>query len=191
MPNPRPGPPRNHPSQSFGSLEHPQPVSKRKSRRRRGKSDSPLLEPPPPPPSPPPQPKLAAKKRKPPTEGGTDESTHSEGPPAARSESSRSNPSSQCYARKPRRKTHPERYEPPPKRLKGWGNRVHPSRKGGSNNRKGEPNKSRHAPRRTRAEQSGNGIGYDFHAKNVSGHRLTVRAAMYAVFSRRTDDWPS
>jgi hypothetical protein len=66
--------------------------------------------------------------------------------------------SSTRYARKPRRKTRPERYEP--------GSHAH-------RHRKDESKKRRRKPRRKRGDKPP-GAMQTFQAKNVSGDRLTV-----------------
>jgi hypothetical protein len=86
--------------------------------------------------------------------------------------SSRGSTSSQQYARKPRRKTRPERYEPTLKDAKGRGKQENKHQKGESKHRK-------HKSRRNKAEKQGVGLVQSFHAKNVPTDRLTVRSCSY------------
>jgi hypothetical protein len=133
--------------------------SKRKRQRKRSKSDSSLLDPAtfPPPPrrrrkS---SPEIMRRAR---IERGTANDSASEAPQAATASDSSN---SSRYGRKPRRKTRPEHYEPG----------SHADR-----DRKGESKKTRRKPKRKKREQAGiGGIVQNFHAKNVSGDRLTVR----------------
>lgn len=96
-----------------------------------------------------------------------DDSAYSDAhhPPVHSSESSSS---SQQYARKPRRKTRPERYEPTSKGAKGRGTQV-------NRHRKDESKKKKHSSRRKKADKPGAGLVQSFHAKNVPKDRLTVR----------------
>lgn len=71
--------------------------------------------------------------------------------------------SSSRYARKPRRKTRPERYEP----QHAPGPHAHRDRRGGRK-------KMRRKPRRKKGEKPPV-VMQTFQAKNVSGDRLTVR----------------
>lgn len=80
--------------------------------------------------------------------------------------SSESGMSGQRYARKPRRKTRPERYGPAPKDDK--------------RHQKGESRKSKKRSRRKTAEKQGAGLVQSFHAKNVPQDRLTVCSPPYA-----------
>ncbi|KAF2118552.1 hypothetical protein BDV96DRAFT_643794 [Lophiotrema nucula] len=76
---------------------------------------------------------------------------------------------SQPHARKPRRKTRPERYEPAPaKGVKERGTHVH-------HRRKGESIKTKRKSRRKKADKPGIGLVQSFHAKNVHGDRLTLK----------------
>ena len=93
---------------------------------------------------------------------------------ATQSESSQSDTSSQQYTRKPRRKTRPERYQPSSKVIQERGKLIHQSRKG-------ESKKMRRKSKRKKREKPGTDMMQNFHAKNVSGDRLTVRAATYAA----------
>jgi hypothetical protein len=88
--------------------------------------------------------------------------------------------SSQRYVRRPRRKTRPERYEP--RQNKKREKHVH-------HTHKGEPKKSRRTSRCKKEEKSEGGVAQSFHAKNISGDRLTVRATGHAVVCTDTDDW--
>jgi hypothetical protein len=132
--------------------------SKRKRQRKRSKSDSSLLDPA----TFPPPPRRRRKSspeivRKAPIERGTANDSASEAPQATVSDSSNSS----RYMRKPRRKTRPEHYEPG----------SHADR-----DRKGESKKTLRKSKRKKREQPGiGGIVQNFHAKNVSGDRLTVR----------------
>ena len=109
---------------------------------------------------------------------------------SARSDESRSSTgsessaSSQPYARRPRRKTRLERYEPASKHVveRGTHTRRH---------RKGESSRQR---RRKRKKVDNLGIGFvqGFQAKNISQDRLTVRATTIRQdFWVETDDWCS
>jgi hypothetical protein len=83
------------------------------------------------------------------------------------SSGSLSSMSSHHYARKPRRKTRPERYEPAPKDVKERGTHIR-------RHRKGESSKTKRRHKRKKVDQLGTGIVQAFHAKNVSRDRLTV-----------------
>jgi hypothetical protein len=85
--------------------------------------------------------------------------------------SSGSSPSSQLYARKPRRKTRPERYEPA-KDVKERGTQVY-------RHRKGESKKARRKTRRRKGDRPDHGVVQSFQAKNVPRDRLTVRRRPY------------
>jgi hypothetical protein len=83
------------------------------------------------------------------------------------SESTESESSSERYARKPRCKTRLERYEP--KQHKEPAKHVHQSRKS-------ESKRPRRKSKRRKREKSDSGVAQNFHAKNILGDRLTVRA---------------
>ncbi|KAF2682781.1 hypothetical protein K458DRAFT_390697 [Lentithecium fluviatile CBS 122367] len=84
------------------------------------------------------------------------------------SSGSGSSMSSQPYARKPRRKTRPERYGPPSKDVKERG--THTRR-----HRKGESSKTKRKHKRKKADKPGTGIVQGFHAKNIPQDRLTLK----------------
>lgn len=169
------------PAQTLGATfpqrpEKSKPVFKDKRAAKRTRSDSSLLEP-----QPPTQRENSpAKRSKLSTEEKPVPGAHSEDSHPSQSDSAESESSSHRYARKPRRKTRLERYEPKPveQRVK----HVHPSRKG-------ESKKTRRKSKRRKGEHSGSGIADGFHAKNVSGNRLTVRAAGHAKARMPADDW--
>jgi len=143
----------------FQRTEHSRPVFKEKRTAKRSRSDSSLLEPRPHTQmTPPKKPKLA-------TKGKSVASALSEASEPDQSDSAESESSSDRYARKPRRKTRPERYQPKPvvQRVK----HVHKSGKG-------ESKKTRRKSRRKKGEQSCSGVAESFQAKNVSKDRLTV-----------------
>jgi len=87
--------------------------------------------------------------------------------------SSASSPSSRRYARRPRRKTRLERYEPKQEYAKERG--KHPS--GGE---KSAPRKSRRKSRHQK-ETRGGGLVQSFRAKNVPQDRLTVCCSSYTL----------
>lgn len=97
--------------------------------------------------------------------GDTTSRSHAHQPPDP---SSDSNSSSQRYARRPRRKTRPDRYEPKSKHAKGQG--THASR-----HRDRESKRKKKESTRNRAGKAGIGRIQSFHAKNVPQDRLTVR----------------
>lgn len=148
--------------------EQLEPVLKKKQTRKRRKSDSSLLNPPSL------RPKTTANKRKLSTGSESVDRARSEVSSPTRSDSTPS-VSSQRYERRPRRKPRPERYEPPATEIDKRGRHAY-------ERRKGESKKSRRMSKRKKGEKPGSGIGQKFCAKNVSGDRLTVRAAIYAVF---------
>jgi hypothetical protein len=148
----------------FLPVEKVKPVFADKRASKRTKSDSSLLDPRP-----------SHPKRHKATSGeSADASASSEASPTDRDPSNLSDASSQRFARKPRRKTRPERYEPSLKRNKERGKHIHQSRRDKSK-------KTGRKSKRKKEEKPGSGIGQDFQAKNVSKDRLTVRTAMYAV----------
>lgn len=158
----------------FQPTQKPRAVFKDKHARKRAKSDSSLLAP---------QtylPIVSPRKPKPTPEKQVDTSAHSDVSRPSRSGSTGSESSSHRYARRPRRKTRPELYEP--KRNKERGKHVHQSRKDESKNAK------RKSKRRT-GDRSDSGVAQNFHAKNVSRDRLTVRVAGHAVICGSADDW--
>ena len=134
--------------------ETPPGTTKRKAPRKRSRSDSSLLGPRPPSPRP----------QQADSDGGTSKALHT----------TLSNCStSSRYARKPRRKTRPELYEP--------GSRV-------LQRHKAKSKKTRH--KRSKALPD---MVQNFQAKNVSGDRLTVRClcSNHRIFGHDTDDWRS
>ncbi|KAF2855415.1 hypothetical protein T440DRAFT_385369 [Plenodomus tracheiphilus IPT5] len=137
-------------------------VSNRKHIPKRSRADSSLLEPSPP------RRTTSTRQRKLPTEGGTDESAHGDDPGGVRSESSRCSRSSGRYARRPRRKTRPDRYEPSSKVTGERSKHVYRSRAT-------ESKRTRRKTKRNKEQGRGSGISHDFHAKNVSGDRLTLK----------------
>ena len=150
------------------------PVFKEKRAPKRSKSDSSLLDP---------QPhsrRAPPKESKPSTEESSDASVYSKASRPSRNGSTESESSSHHYAQKPRHKTRLERYEP--KQNKERGKHVHQSRKD-------ESKKSRRKSKRKKGEKSGSGVAQNFHAKNVSRDRLTVRVAGHAVICIDTNDW--
>ncbi|KAH7076838.1 hypothetical protein BKA63DRAFT_291321 [Paraphoma chrysanthemicola] len=139
----------------------PKPMFRQKGTPTRSRSDSSLLEPQPqshraPPAHP-----------KPLTEQPSDADAYSKVSCPSRGDSAESESSSQRYARKPRRKTRLERYEPTSKKQER-GKYVHHSRKG-------ESTKSKRKSKRMKGEGPANGMANTFHAKNVSGDRLTLK----------------
>ncbi|KAF2831294.1 hypothetical protein CC86DRAFT_463214 [Ophiobolus disseminans] len=155
-----PNPAQTPGSGFFQRPEKPKPVFKEKHAPKRCKSDSSLLDPQPHPHKAPP------KESKPPTEGSLDASAYSEVSRPSRSDSAESVSSNHRYARKPRRKTRLERYEPKP--VKERGKHIHHSRKD-------ESNKTRRESKRRKGEKLGSGVAQSFRAKNVSGDRLTLK----------------
>lgn len=139
---------------------------KETGRRRRSTSDSSLLNTPPPP-----------RQRSPPTQreadidDSADDSACSDAYHPA-GDSRESSTSSQQYARRPRRKIRPERYEPISKDVKERGTQVY-------RHQKGESKKTRRKSRRNNADRSGIGLVQRFHAKNVPTDRLTVSCPSY------------
>ncbi|KAF2132594.1 hypothetical protein P153DRAFT_284270 [Dothidotthia symphoricarpi CBS 119687] len=141
----------------------PDPLpTKSKRRRKRSKSDSSLLDPPSQ------RKKTPPNKRRSPIEGSVSEDTDSDVPKCTRSDSLESSASSQRYARKPRRKTRPERYEHPL-------NNCKEQRKLTNGNRKDEAKRSKRKTKGKKSKKSGGGIVQSFQAKNVSGDRLTLK----------------
>lgn len=144
-------------------------------RRKPSTSDSSLLESPP-----------QIKKAQPlaPQKGsdeGADESACSD---ASRSStSSESSTSSDPYARRPRRKTRIERYEPASKHIKERG--THSRR-----HRKGEPSRTKRK-RKRKVDNVGIGTVQGFQAKNVSKDRLTVSSGTHLARRGSIDDWCS
>jgi hypothetical protein len=153
--------------------EKARPSFKDKRARKRTKSDSSLLVPRPHSHTAPKEPEL-------PSGQGSGESVYSKASHTSRRSSAQSALSSQLYARKPRRKTRPERYQP--KQPKERGQHIHESRK----------DKSKRSRRKSKGEKAGKldgCVAQTFHAKNVSGDRLTVRAAGHAVICDQADNW--
>lgn len=100
------------------------------------------------------------------------------------STSSESSPLSQPYARRPRRKTRLERYEPALMDVKEQGTHTRRRRKGESSRKKRKHNRKK--------DKLSTGIVQGFQAKNVSKDRLTVRSTTIRQASgNRTDDWCS
>ncbi|KAH4803010.1 hypothetical protein HBI25_117060 [Parastagonospora nodorum] len=144
----------------FQPTEIPRAVFKDKHARKRARSDSSLLAP---------QtylPRVSPVKTKPTPEKQVDTSAHSDASRPSRSDSTGSESSSHRYARRPRRKTRPELYEP--KRNKERGKHVHQSRKDESKN-------PRRKSKRKKGDKSDSGVAQNFHAKNVSRDRLTLK----------------
>lgn len=150
----------------FYPTEQPKPVFVAKRKRPRTKSDSSIL-------ALQPTPRKAPLKAPGlPVEDGTDASACSEESRSSHSYSTESDSSSHYYARKPRRKTRPDRYEP--KRSKESRKHVHPSRRDKSK-------KSKARSKNKRRKHADSAAGQTFHAKNVSQDRLTVRVALHVV----------
>ena len=160
--------PADGPSKSVSSFLQPaeraKPVFEHRPAPERSKSDSSLLDP---------QPPL---RRAPPRKHKLSSWKSGEGSASGVSqpqdETTGSEASSHCYARQPRRKTRPDRYEPSPERNKERGKHVHVSRKS-------ESKKTRRKSKRKKEDPGG--IGQTFQAKNVTRDRLTVRADVHAV----------
>lgn len=154
----------------------PEQAHKKKRRRRHSTSDSSLLE------VPPPRKKTPPITREADIDQSADDSAYSDAShPTSRSGSS----TSSLYARKPRRKTRPERYEPTLKDVKGRGRHIH-------RHRKGESKKTQRKPRRRKVDKPGSGIVQSFYAKNVPRDRLTVRTSTIRLACCRcADDWCS
>lgn len=163
-----PVPPEQLDFESFVCPKMPDPVATGKRRRKRSKSDSSLLDPPPR------RSKTRVNEHKPSTRESVSEGTNSKASNSIRSCSSKSIVSSQRYARKPRHKTRPERYERPSKDVKE-------PRKHAHRGQKNEVKNSRRKAKRKKGAISGSGILQNFHTKNVSGDRLTVRTIIRAV----------
>ena len=87
------------------------------------------------------------------------------------SQSSRSSKSSKKYARRPRHKTRPDRYEATANEIKKRGTHTHRLRKG-------ETKKTKRKSKSKNAEKLGTGIIQSFQAKNVPSDRLTVRCLL-------------
>jgi hypothetical protein len=159
--------PADGPSKSVSNFFQPvkkaKPVFEHWPAPERSKSDSSLLDPQPLRRAPPRKHKLSNEK------SGEESASGASQP---QDESTGSEASSHRYARKPRRKTRPDRYEPSPERNKARGKHIHASRKS-------ESKKTRRKSKRKKEEPGG--IGQTFQAKNVTRDRLTVRAAVYAV----------
>ena len=92
--------------------------------------------------------------------------------------------SPQRYARRPRHKTRPERYEPSHTIA---GRKKKDARRPDA----GESRKSRRKPKQKTVGRSGNNTAHDFHAKNVFTDRLTVRAVTRKVTWQCADGWYS
>ncbi|KAF2035910.1 hypothetical protein EK21DRAFT_53548 [Setomelanomma holmii] len=146
----------------FHRWERPKPVFNKQSAPKRSKSDSSLLDPQP-------QSHRAPPARpNPPTEEPSDASACSETSHPSHGESIESESSSQRYARKPRHKTRPDRYEPSSKHVGERRKHIHRSRKG-------ESKKSRRKTKRKKGDKQDSGMSHVFNAKNVSKDRLTLK----------------
>lgn len=161
----RPGPPR--------FLRSKEPEGQAKAKGRRGQrqwpstSDSSLLAAP------------AARKRTPPTKSEADIDGSGDGSACSDAyhpahHASVSSTSSQQYARRPRRKTRPELYEPTSKDAKERGTQLY-------RRPRGESNKSKRKSRRKKAAKPGVGLVQSFHAKNVLKDRLTVSCPSFVA----------
>ncbi|KAF2627751.1 hypothetical protein BU25DRAFT_448249 [Macroventuria anomochaeta] len=93
---------------------------------------------------------------------------HSDASCSTTSESTNSSTASQRYARKPRRKTRPDKYGAGSKRVKEQDKSHRPSRKN-------ESRKSKRKSKRRKDDMTHNGIGQDLKARNVSKDRLTLK----------------
>lgn len=140
---------------------------------KRHRSDSSLLEP---------RPALqqeAPRRTKQATEESVDNCSSDHAPTHTNTDSESQN---QPYARRARRKTRPDRYDPYPKKSKE-------AEPGTHRRKKGESKRSRRKTKNKKDEKSGNVLAQSFHAKNVSGDRLTVRADVHAAVYSLADDW--
>jgi hypothetical protein len=146
----------------------PAPVASKRRRRKRSKSDSSLLD------VSPQRQETHAYQQKPPTEHRAAESACSEASHDTCSVSSGTSTSSQQYARRPRRKTRPERYDPLAKP-------VYERVKHAHRNREDESKISRRKSKHKKRNKSGSGMVQSFQAKNVTGDRLTVSKTTHAV----------
>ncbi|KAH7379337.1 hypothetical protein DE146DRAFT_774223 [Phaeosphaeria sp. MPI-PUGE-AT-0046c] len=138
----------------------PRRVLRAKRAQQHTKSDSSILAP---------QSRLHTTPPKPPgipDEDDTNASACSEASRSSHNSPAERDLSSHCYARRPRHKTRPERYEP--KRGKESKNHVHASRKGKST-------KSASRSKSKKRKKTENAAGQTFHAKNVSRDRLTLK----------------
>lgn len=94
---------------------------------------------------------------------------HRETSRSTRSESTDHCSASKDYARKPRHKTRPDRYEARLYKPMEQDERQRP-------NQKSKTRKSKYMSKRRKGDKTHNGIGQDFQASNVSKDRLTVSA---------------
>ncbi|KAF1912473.1 hypothetical protein BDU57DRAFT_505197 [Ampelomyces quisqualis] len=151
-------PAQNTASNFFSRAEHHRPLFQESGARKRTKSDSSLLRPQPVSQvAPPENPNL-------PTESSPD--VNSEAARSSPIDSAESESSCQPYARRPRRKTRAERYEP--KQKKERGNHVHRSRRN-------ESKKTSRKSKLKEGEKKDSGVAQSFYAKNVSRDRLTLK----------------
>ncbi|KAF2869443.1 hypothetical protein BDV95DRAFT_100711 [Massariosphaeria phaeospora] len=169
LPQQPPSPPEQRSLAPIPRREEPKQAPKQKSRRKRSTSDSSLLD------AHPRRRKASPVEHKSDIEESADEDACSDASKSS-SRSSGSSTSSQPYARRPRRKTRPERYEPTSKDIKERG--THLPRRG-----KGESKKTKRKSRRKKAEKPGAGMVQSFHAKNVPRDRLTP-AEKLGLFSK-------
>jgi hypothetical protein len=166
----QPGPPRFHPPKEPEG--HAAGAGARRARRRPRQSseDSSLLAAP------------TVRSETPPSEteadidGSGDDTACSDAYHPAHHAPPESSTSSQQYARRPRRKTRPELYEPTPKDAKERGTQLY-------RHRKGESNRSKRKSRRRKADKPGVGLVQSFHAKNVSKDRLTVSCPSFVAWT--------
>ena len=142
----------------------PDPVPDVKRRRKRSSSDSSLLKAP----SPRPWPKgIPALERDSHNVRNPVESVRSDASDSAPSELTDGSTVSQRYARKPRRKARPDKYDARLKRPKEQDESQHP-------NQKSESMKSKRKSKRREDERTHSGVRQVFQARNVSKDRLTV-----------------
>ncbi|KAH8732791.1 hypothetical protein GQ44DRAFT_5113 [Phaeosphaeriaceae sp. PMI808] len=147
-------------SNPFDNMDKPKPVVRGTRAAKRTESDSSLLVP------------QSRSRRAPPRQPKFFKDKHpnvsvsSKASRSSRGHSTRSESSSQRYARKPRRKTRPERYEP--KLTRERGKHVHQSRTD-------ESKKMGRKSKRKKVDKSGNGVTQSFQTKNVSRDRLTLK----------------
>ncbi|KAF2001205.1 hypothetical protein P154DRAFT_619550 [Amniculicola lignicola CBS 123094] len=141
--------------------KEPQQTARAQRRRKRSTSDSSLLE------------ARPRRRETPPVvhtadiDSGSDESACSEGSHSA-DQSSGSSAASQRYARRSRRKTRLEHYEPAAKHVRERG-------KQGNRHRAAESKRTRRKARRNKTDRQGVGLVQSFHAKNVPKDRLTLK----------------
>jgi hypothetical protein len=109
-----------------------------------------------------------------PNERNANEHAESDDSQSSYSNAAGTDSSRQRYARRPRYKTRPERYDPSHKA-------TGEQKKNAHHGKRDESNKSRHKPKRRKTEKLGRGAIHDFRAKNVSKDRLTVRTVTCKV----------